>query len=70
MYMLKNFGAWLQKAGMLQHTLLITQDEDSWRAALGEGLPCFLDRSSPTAVDFPAGHRYAERYRRRGLPWL
>lgn len=61
LYMLRNFASWLQKAGLLQHTLLITQDEPSWRALLAEGLPCFLDRASPTEQDFPEGHRYADR---------
>ena len=61
MYMLRNFVYWVQKAGMLKHALLITHDEASWRTALGEDMPCFLDRASPTKQDFPEGHRYATR---------
>lgn len=61
LYMLRNIAYWLQRTGVLRHTLLITQDRPSWEAVLGEGLPCFLDLASPTDKDFPAGHRYQHR---------
>ncbi len=62
LYMLRNFVAWLQKPSLLRHTMLITQDERSWKVLLDEGLPCFLDQVTPGKEQFADEHaRYAQR---------
>ena len=52
--MLQNFCWWLDRAGTLSHTLLLTTDNATWHALAAHGMPVVLDRA------FPLRHEFSE----------
>ena len=50
--MLSSFCYWLDRQGLLPHTLLLTTDEATWRAVHARGLPVFLDAAFPRLLRY------------------
>lgn len=53
--MLSNFCHWLDRAGVLGYTMLLTTDEPTWHTLAARGFPVLLDRVFPEREEYRAG---------------
>jgi hypothetical protein len=53
--MMANFCSWLDKTGVLGHTMLLTTDNATWHALNARGFPVVLDRVFPERQEYRDG---------------
>ena len=53
--MMANFCSWLDKTGVLGHTMLLTTDNATWHALNARGFPVVLDKVFPERQEYRDG---------------
>ncbi|GAB4813837.1 hypothetical protein N2152v2_000883 [Parachlorella kessleri] len=53
--MVQNFGYWLNRHGLLEHTLILATDNHTWEALHSRGLPGYWDMAWPIPSYIPEG---------------